>query len=117
MLLLEYVQHGDLLGFLRKSRGMEDKYYSCPESLQEEVTSYHLLSFAQQIASGMSFLASKKVDVFKHVYGFKFRYAQIHKFNTRTRFHVNKAFHVLFFSIPRFFTVILLLEMFWWEEE
>ncbi|XP_068686429.1 fibroblast growth factor receptor 2-like [Montipora foliosa] len=61
MLLLEYVQHGDLLGFLRKSRGMEDKYYSCPESLQEEVTSYHLLSFAQQIASGMSFLASKKI--------------------------------------------------------
>ena len=61
MLILEYVPHGDLLGYLRHSRGVEDKYYSCPENCQEEVTSYDLLSFAQQIASGMSFLASKKV--------------------------------------------------------
>ena len=41
---------------------MEDKYYTCPESCQQEVTSYDLLSFALQIASGMSFLASKKVN-------------------------------------------------------
>ncbi|XP_073254840.1 tyrosine kinase receptor Cad96Ca-like [Porites lutea] len=61
MLILEYVPYGDLLGYLRKSRGMEDKYYNCPESCQQEVTSYDLLSFAQQIASGMSFLASKKI--------------------------------------------------------
>ena len=62
MLILEYVPYGDLLGYLRKSRGMEDKYYTCPESCQQEVTPYDLLSFAQQIASGMSFLASKKVN-------------------------------------------------------
>ena len=62
MLILEYVPYGDLLGYIRKSRGMEDKYYTCPESCQQEVTSYDLLSFAQQIASGMSFLASKKVN-------------------------------------------------------
>ena len=61
MLILEYVAYGDLLGYLRKSRGMEDKYYSCSESCEQEVTSYELLSFAQQVASGMSFLASKKV--------------------------------------------------------
>ena len=61
MLILEYVPYGDLLGYLRKSRGMEDKYYSCPENCQQEVTPYDLLSFAQEIASGMSFLASKKV--------------------------------------------------------
>ncbi|KAM7450728.1 hypothetical protein ABFA07_001718 [Porites harrisoni] len=61
MLILEYVPYGDLLGYLRKSRGIEDKYYNCPESWQEEVTSYDLLSFAQQIAYGMSFLASKKI--------------------------------------------------------
>ncbi|XP_074632644.1 tyrosine kinase receptor Cad96Ca-like isoform X3 [Acropora palmata] len=60
MLILEYVPHGDLLGCLRKSRGMDDQYYSCPENFQEEITSYDLLSFAQQIAYGMSFLASKK---------------------------------------------------------
>ena len=63
MLILEFAPYGDLLGYLRKSRGMEDKYYNCPENWQQEVTSYDLLSFAQQIASGMSFLASKKVPI------------------------------------------------------
>ena len=61
ILILEYVPYGDLLGYLRNSRGMEDKYYNSPECCQKEVTSYDLLSFAQQIASGMSFLASKNV--------------------------------------------------------
>ncbi|XP_073256412.1 tyrosine kinase receptor Cad96Ca-like [Porites lutea] len=61
MLILEYVPYGDLLGYLRNSRGMEDKYYNSPECCQKEVTSYDLLSFAQQIASGMSFLASKNI--------------------------------------------------------
>ncbi|XP_078379094.1 proto-oncogene tyrosine-protein kinase receptor Ret-like isoform X2 [Oculina patagonica] len=61
MLVLEYAPYGDLLGYLRKSRGLEDKYYCYSESCPEEVTSYDLLSFAQQIASGMSFLASKKI--------------------------------------------------------
>jgi len=61
MLILEYAPYGDLLGYLRKSRGLEDKYYSSPECCQQEVTSYDLLSFAQQISAGMSFLASKKV--------------------------------------------------------
>ena len=61
MLVLEYAPYGDLLGYLRKSRGLEDKYYSSAESCQQEVTSYDLLSFAQQISAGMSFLASKKV--------------------------------------------------------
>ena len=61
MLILEYAPYGDLLGYLRKSRGLEDKYYKSPESCQQEVSSYDLLSFAQQISAGMSFLASKKV--------------------------------------------------------
>ena len=72
MLILEYVPYGDLLGYLRKSRGMEDKYYTCPESCQQEVTSYDLLSFAQQIASGMSFLASKKVNASQFLFLFPF---------------------------------------------
>ena len=61
MLILEYAPYGDLLGYLRKSRGLDDKYYKSPESCQQEVSSYDLLSFAQQISAGMSFLASKKV--------------------------------------------------------
>ena len=63
MLVLEYAPYGDLLGYLRKTRGVEDKYYSSSECCQQEVTSYDMLSFAQQIASGMSFLASKKVRI------------------------------------------------------
>ena len=63
MLVLEYTPYGDVLGYLRKSRGVEDQFYCSPECCQQEVTSYDLLSFAQQIASGMSFLASKKVRV------------------------------------------------------
>ena len=63
MLLLEYAPYGDLLGYLRKSRGLEDKYYSSPECCRQGVTSYDLVSFSQQIASGMSFLASKKVQM------------------------------------------------------
>ena len=63
MLLLEYAPYGDLLGYLRKSRELEDKYYSSHECCQQEVTSYDLVSFSQQIASGMSFLASRKVRI------------------------------------------------------
>ena len=63
MLILEYAPYGDLLGYLRKSRGLEDKYYSSHECCRHEVTSYDLVSFSQQIASGMGFLASKKVRI------------------------------------------------------
>ena len=63
MLVLEYAPYGDLLGYLRKTRGLEDKYYSSSECCQQEVTSYDMLSFAQQVASGMRFLASKKVRI------------------------------------------------------
>ena len=63
MLLLEYAPYGGLLGYLRKSRGLDDKYYSSPECCRREVTPYDLVSFSQQIASGMTFLASKKVRI------------------------------------------------------
>ena len=63
MLVLEYAPYGNLLGYLRKSRGLVDKFYCSSECCQPEVTPYDLLSFAQQIASGMSFLASRKVRI------------------------------------------------------
>ena len=58
---MEYVPYGDLLGFLRKSRGVEDKFYSCCETFKQSLTDYDLLAFAKQIANGMQFLASRKV--------------------------------------------------------
>lgn len=108
MLILEYVPHGDLLGCLRKSRGMDDQYYSCPENFQEEITSYDLLSFAQQIAYGMSFLASKKVDITFLFAESTFNYNAVDK---KTCFHVTKCLHFLLI-VSRFFTVILQLEIF-----
>jgi hypothetical protein len=63
MMVIEYVPYGDLLGYLRESRGLKDKfYYHCEElPCQEEVSPYELFSFAKQIACGMCFLAEKKV--------------------------------------------------------
>ena len=107
MLILEYVPHGDLLGCLRKSRGMDDKDYSCPENFQEEITSYDLLSFAQQIAYGMSFLASKKVWYNILICG-KHLQLQVDK---KKCFHVTECFELLL-TVSRFFTVILRLEIF-----
>ncbi|XP_048581463.1 fibroblast growth factor receptor 3 [Nematostella vectensis] len=61
MLIMEYVPYGDLLGYLRLSRGLEDKYYACAEKRRVEITNYDMISFARQIAAGMCFLASRKI--------------------------------------------------------
>lgn len=67
-MILEYVPFGDLLGYLRQSRGLRDQYYSRKEELEgvdtdfsHHLSSLELLSFARQIANGMKFLSSKKV--------------------------------------------------------
>ena len=91
MLLLEYAPYGDLLGYLRKSRGLEDKYYRSSECCQQEVTSYDLVSFSQQIASGMSFLASKKVWAFS-IYK-KFRKISIGNFRLGRARSICHKFH------------------------
>ena len=57
---MEYLPCGDLLGYLRKSRGIEDKYHH-GESEVAELSTYDFVSFARQIATGMAFLASKGV--------------------------------------------------------
>ena len=62
MVVTEYVPHGDLLGFLRKSRGLRDTYYNDTEiKLQSSLSSNQLFSFAWDIANGMDYLASMKV--------------------------------------------------------
>ncbi|CAH3161370.1 unnamed protein product [Pocillopora meandrina] len=57
--LIEYVPFGDLLGYLRKSRGLSDTYYKDPDiKPQTNLTSQQLIKFAWQIADGMSYLSS-----------------------------------------------------------
>ena len=60
ILLMEYLPCGDLLGFLRKSRGIVDRYYN-GEGEVAKLKTYDLVSFSNQIATGMVFLASKGV--------------------------------------------------------
>ena len=61
--LIEYVPFGDLLGYLRKSRGLNDTYYKDPDiKPQTNLTSQQLMKFAWQIADGMSYLSSIPVS-------------------------------------------------------
>ena len=60
--ITEYVPYGDLLGFLRKSRGLQDNYYKDPDiKPQSSLRPKQLFGFAWDIANGMEFLASEKV--------------------------------------------------------
>ena len=59
---MEYAQYGDLLGYLRKSRGMRDNYYSDPSvKPRTSLTSSQLMKFAWEISDGMDYLSMKKV--------------------------------------------------------
>ena len=60
ILITEYLPCGDLLGFLRKCRGIVDKHYR-GEGEVAKLKTYDLVSFANQIATGMVFLASRGV--------------------------------------------------------
>ena len=62
-MLIEYVPHGDLLGYLRKSRGLNDTYYKDPDiKPKSNLTSQQLMKFAWQIADGMSYLSLRKAS-------------------------------------------------------
>ena len=64
LVLIEYVPFGDLLGYLRKSRGLNDTYYEDPDiKPQTNLRSQQLMKFAWQIADGMSYLSSKSVSL------------------------------------------------------
>ena len=60
VMVMEYLELGDLLGLLRKSRGIQDKCHLGEGSI-EELGIYDLVSFAKQIATGMVFLGSRGV--------------------------------------------------------
>ncbi|XP_015760258.1 PREDICTED: ephrin type-A receptor 4-like isoform X3 [Acropora digitifera] len=61
LLILEYMPYGDLLGYLRISRGHNDTYNSGEKKPTSRLTDMELLSFAWMIADGMSYLADRKV--------------------------------------------------------
>ena len=65
--IVEYMQYGDLLGFLRKSRGLKDDFYQTQTDIKDFLTSKELLSFAVDTARGMDFLAANKVCQFAFV--------------------------------------------------
>ena len=58
---MEYLPCGDLLGYLRKCRGVRDRYY-LGEGRAQDLTNYDLVMFAKQIAAGMVFLGSRGVS-------------------------------------------------------
>ncbi|CAH3193948.1 unnamed protein product, partial [Porites evermanni] len=62
LVLIEYVPYGDLLGYLRKSRGLSDTYFKDPDMKpQTNLTAEQLMKFAWQVADGMCYLSSKKI--------------------------------------------------------
>ena len=64
LVLIEYIPYGDLLGYLRKSRGLNDTYYEDQDiKPKTSLTSQQLVKFAWQIADGMSYLSLKKASI------------------------------------------------------
>nr|XP_058945534.1 hemicentin-1-like isoform X2 [Pocillopora verrucosa] len=62
LVLIEYVPYGDLLGYLRKSRHLEDNYFKDPDiKPQTSLTSRQLMKFSWQVADGMHYLSSKNI--------------------------------------------------------
>ena len=64
LVLVEYVPYGDLLGYLRKSRGLNDTYYDDPDiKPKTSLTSQQLMKFAWQIADGLNYLSLRKANI------------------------------------------------------
>ncbi|XP_015775157.1 PREDICTED: immunoglobulin superfamily member 10-like isoform X6 [Acropora digitifera] len=62
LVIIEYVPYGDLLGYLRKSRGLNDNYFKDPDiKPQTSLSSLQLMLMTWQIADGMSYLSSRKI--------------------------------------------------------
>ncbi|XP_066030097.1 fibroblast growth factor receptor 4-like [Pocillopora verrucosa] len=60
ILIMEYLPCGDLLGYMRKCRGVRDRYY-LGEGRAQDLNNYDLVLFAKQIAAGMVFLGTRGI--------------------------------------------------------
>ena len=62
LVVLEFVPHGDLLGYLKKSKGEIDDYYNLRSNeVPQKITKQQLYQFAADIARGMEFIATHQV--------------------------------------------------------
>ena len=62
MVMFEYNPYGDLLGFLKRSRGLDDQYFNDPDiKPTSSLTPEQLLKFSGEIADGMAYLEANKV--------------------------------------------------------
>ncbi|XP_068734120.1 uncharacterized protein [Montipora capricornis] len=62
MVMFEYIPYGDLLGFLKRSRGLDDQYFNDPDiKPSSSLTSEQLLKFSGEIADGMAYLEAWKI--------------------------------------------------------
>lgn len=59
---MEYEPYGDLLGYMRTSRGLHDEHYKSEKPRVNDLGSAELMSFAEQIASGMAHLERHNVS-------------------------------------------------------
>ncbi|XP_022778024.1 tyrosine kinase receptor Cad96Ca-like [Stylophora pistillata] len=57
---MEYMPCGYLLGYLRKCRGVRDRYY-LGDGRAQDLTNYDLVMFAKQIAAGTVLLGSREI--------------------------------------------------------
>ena len=57
LLVLEFVPNGDLLGYLKKSKGETDDF-------PRKISTKQLYKFACDIARGMAFISAQKVCYF-----------------------------------------------------
>lgn len=60
-IITEFAPYGDLLGFLRKKRGLDDGYYDIEHLPRKSLTTHQLMQFAWEIADGMAHLSAAKV--------------------------------------------------------
>lgn len=65
-IIQEYVPCGDLLGYMRTSRGLHDQYYMAEKARVNDLSSAELMSFAEQIASAMAHL--ERYNVSNHLF-------------------------------------------------
>ena len=62
LVLIEYVPYDDLPGYLRKSRGLNDRNFKDSDMKPlTNLTAEQLMKFAWQVADEMCYLSSKKV--------------------------------------------------------